>query len=181
MNSAEREELDWLAFLYVAGELAPDKHSDFEQRLAHDQLACDAVSRAVKLTQAIRTAEEVNPVAVSPVRPLRLRRSLHLVACLSACVLVAIVCHWLLRDDESTSTGVSEAPSTAAAELAVVWSETRLEVADQRSDAWTLPHVNDSGDSPVAVEGASDLEVPDWMLSAVAIEADRKSREAEDG
>jgi hypothetical protein len=181
MNAAEREELDWLAFLYVAGELAPDEHDEFERRLANDQLACDAVSRAVKVTQAIRTAEEVKPVAVSPVRRARLRRSLHLAACLSACALVVIVCHWLLRDSESTLTDVSEAPSTAQAELAVVWRETRLEVADQQSDVWTLPQVNDSGDSPTAPGGPSHLEVPDWLLSAVALEADRKSREGEDG
>jgi hypothetical protein len=181
MNSREREELDWLAFLYVAGELAPDERRDFERRLANDQLACDAVSRAVDLTQTIQAVGEVKPVTVSPVRRLRLQHSLRLVACLSACVLVAIVCHWLLRDGKSTPTHVSEGPSTAAAELAVVWSETRLEFADQQSDARALLQVNDFDDSPMASEGTAALAVPDWMLSAVAIEADRKSQEEEDG
>ena len=37
MNAAEREELDWLAFLYVAGELAPD-----------DPAAVDALSAAAR-------------------------------------------------------------------------------------------------------------------------------------
>ena len=181
MKSADREELDWLAFRYVAGELAPDEASDFEGRLAHDQAARDAVSRAVELTNAIRAAETAEPASVSPVRRQRLRMSLRLVACLSACALVAIVCHWLLRDGESQPSDVSERPLTAAAQLAVVWSQARAEVADQQSDVRALLTVTDFGDSPVAAEGPAAPAVPDWMLSAVAIEVDRKSREEEDG
>ncbi|MBL7043240.1 MAG: hypothetical protein ISR77_31690 [Pirellulaceae bacterium] len=182
MNSADREELDWLAFRYVADELASDEVSDFEGRLAHDQTARDAVSRAVELTNAIRAAEEAKPVTLSPARRSRLQRPLRLVACLSTCVLVAVVCHWLLRHDESTSTDVSERPSTAAAELALVWSETRLELADQQGDAWALLQVTDSGELPVAAEDTAAMSVPDWMFSAVvALEAHSESREEEDG
>lgn len=182
MNSADREELDWLAFLYVAGELAPDEYNDFERRLEHDPLACDAVSRAVGLTRAVRIAEEEKSATVTPARRSRLQRSLRLVACLSACVLVAVLCRWLLPDGERTPPDVSEAPAVGAAELATAWSETRLELAGQQSDPWALLQVNDSGDSPVAAEGTAAVDVPDWILSAVAIEGDRESQEnGEDG
>ncbi len=180
MNSADREELDWLAFRYVAGELAADEMSDFESRLAHDQAACDAVSRAVELTSALFEATRLAPV--HPVRRRRLHPSLRLAACLSACALVLIVCYQYLPHSESDS---SNASSAAAAELAVVWSETRSEVANQENDSWGWPEAVDSSYPPTASEDSTALITPDWMLSAVvAVEADvpaRQSEEWEDG
>jgi hypothetical protein len=77
---------------------------------------------------------------------------------------------------------VSEAPSATAAQLAVVWSETRLELADQGSDLWALPEVMDSSTAPPVAEDAAALITPDWMFSAVAaLEADSESTEKEDG
>ncbi len=63
------EELDLLAFRYVAGEMAPDEAAAFETGLADDQAARLAVSRAVGLTQRLR---EAMPPPTSPVvRPLK--------------------------------------------------------------------------------------------------------------
>jgi hypothetical protein len=181
MNATRREQLDWLAFLYVAGELPPDELDDFERRLASEQLARDAVSRAVKLTQTIRAAEEIRPAAALPMRRLQHKRSLGLAICLSACVLAAVACHLLLRGGLSPWNPVSEGTPPTDAELAFVWCETRSETAEQPSDMGTLLPIDNSDDSPTLPENVSDLVVPNWMLSAVAIEADQESRETEDG
>ena len=46
-------EILWLAFRYVAGELAPDEAESFEHCLDQDQEAREAVARAVELTGAV--------------------------------------------------------------------------------------------------------------------------------
>jgi len=185
MNSADREELDWLAFRYVAGELASDEVSDFEERLSHDQAACDAVSRAVELTDAIRAVEATRLAPVPLVRRRRLQQSFRLVACLSACALVLIVCFRYLPHSESGPAGWNDASSAVAAELAVVWSETRSEVANQENDSWAWSEVADSSYPTTSAEDSAALITPDWMLSAVvALEADvpaGQSEEREDG
>jgi hypothetical protein len=185
MNSAEREELDWLAFRYVAGELAADEAGDFEGRLARDQTARDAVSRAVELTSAICAVEATSSAPVHLARRRRVQQSLRWAVCLSACALVLIVCFRYLRHSESGPPGSKDVSSAAAAELAVVWSETRSEVADQVDDSWVWLEVADAGYLPTAVEDSAALVTPDWMLSAVvAVEADipvGQPEEREDG
>jgi hypothetical protein len=51
------DELDWLAFRYVAGEMSGEEAATFEFRLADDQYAREAVSRAVGLTQRLADAK----------------------------------------------------------------------------------------------------------------------------
>jgi len=53
MYDSDQNDLDWLAFRYVAGELTPDQTTQFERRLADDQTARDAVAETVGLAQAI--------------------------------------------------------------------------------------------------------------------------------
>jgi hypothetical protein len=52
-NWTPQDELDWLAFRYVAEELSADEADAFERLLADDQSARDAVSRAVQTTRAV--------------------------------------------------------------------------------------------------------------------------------
>lgn len=53
----QQNELDWLAFQYVAGELNTDAAEAFELRLADEQPAREAVARAIELTQLVAAAE----------------------------------------------------------------------------------------------------------------------------
>jgi hypothetical protein len=71
MQPDEPQDLDWLAFRYVAGELDPAEAAAFELRLADDQLARDAVCRAVALagrmaTAAPQEAESSAEIATAP-------------------------------------------------------------------------------------------------------------------
>ena len=66
------EELDLLAFRYIAEELSDDERGAFELRLADDQGAREAVARAVELSQASLAALEMmeqelpEPIGVAP-------------------------------------------------------------------------------------------------------------------
>ena len=61
----ESEVLDWLAFCYVSGELDGDERTAFENRLADDQVAREAVARAVELTEAVAVIEDAEAVRVA--------------------------------------------------------------------------------------------------------------------
>jgi anti-sigma-K factor RskA len=70
----EREELQWCAFRYAAGELTAAEAAAFESRLAHDQPARDALCRAVALAGRLASARpQSEPAAetgcVAPVAP----------------------------------------------------------------------------------------------------------------
>src|SRR5262245_38899044 len=65
--SEERDDLDLSAFRYVAGEMTPVEAAAFEGRLADDQTARDAVSRAVGLSQLMASAAP----AADPAAPVR--------------------------------------------------------------------------------------------------------------
>lgn len=69
-NPSPADDLDWLAFCYVAGELSDDEQSDWEARLSTDQRAREAVAEAVKLTTQLSAA--VLP-GVAPLAPARRR------------------------------------------------------------------------------------------------------------
>lgn len=56
-NGTPEDELDWLAFRYVAEELPADESDAFERLLADDQSARDAVSRAVQTTRAVASLD----------------------------------------------------------------------------------------------------------------------------
>ena len=54
---SEHEDLNWLAFRYVAGELTAAELQAFESQLEDDQSAREAVARACELTCCIAAAE----------------------------------------------------------------------------------------------------------------------------
>lgn len=172
MNPEQREQLHWLAFRYLAGELPRHEHDDFEQRLAHDAEASDAVARMVELTGAVRAAHQTAPVPVHPLRRRRLRRWFTAVACAWASLLAAVAGHWFLQDHEVAPAGRTPPGSNRGAELAVVWNATRLELGTRESENWNSAQPA-SADWPLAAEAAAAVSVPDWMLAAVvALEAD---------
>jgi hypothetical protein len=56
LEPAEHDDLEWLAFRYVAGEMNPAEAAAFEGRLADEQPAREAVCRAVALTDRLAAA-----------------------------------------------------------------------------------------------------------------------------
>ena len=57
MQDSTENDLDWLAFRYISGEMAVSEADQFESLLADDQTARDAVVRAVELSQAVLASQ----------------------------------------------------------------------------------------------------------------------------
>jgi anti-sigma factor RsiW len=59
-----QEDLAWLAFCYASDELSPEAASEFENRLAAEQAAREAVAEAVLLISATQTALREQPYSI---------------------------------------------------------------------------------------------------------------------
>ena len=179
--------LDWLAFQYLANELGNAEREAFEETLAENQAAREAVARAVELTQMLSAARELDEIVVrsadAPV-PASIRTAAWSVpaawmgigaaACLA---LVAVWSFWSPADD--TVSPAVAAKNAKTLELANAWSTARAEFAAQQEAHWDYEFP--SFDSlPLDAHGLDSLDasdelalgpMPTWMLSAVATEA----------
>ena len=157
-------DLDWLAFCYVADELAECERAAFETRLADDQAAREAVARAVELTQSVALAEAHEPV-LTPASITRRttwprRLAWMSVGASAALVLVAVALNWKSLEERLAP------PAINRSELAEVWSQTRDEVRQiVQIEPFELPPVIESDDF------ASDDSLPSWITAAVFNEA----------
>lgn len=164
MSSPNDDRDDWLAMQYVLGELSESEQQAFEDRLADDLAACEAVMRASRLlltTREVMTEAQPAPVlvavATSPIKP---QRNSWLVVVVSSAA-VAMLCLLGLQTPTKT-VGVARLTGhdPAAAELVSLW-HSGMAAAD--SDADELDELADA---------AGDVAVPGWMLAAVSFEAD---------
>lgn len=145
-------DLDWLAFLYLSGELSLEEHAAFEQRLAHEQDACDALVRATRLIGALTTE---SPVCVPRVeRPIQHGwRAFAGVLTTAALVLVGVSLV-AVRPLGVNRNQTSEEPIR---ELVSLWRDAETEEADEaeRDRASSL-------DTEV-----DELTIPSWLLAAL--------------
>lgn len=174
MNAKHREELDWLAFRYVAAELSPEENREFEGRLEHDQQAREAVGRLVEVTCAVRELDwDTAPCVrrVGRVRPWHQRRSVQLIAGLALGLVVALLI-WSPRSGERAllrEGSLGTTPPTA--ELALVWSNAHAELSSRQDDtaSWRWPTLADKEtDDPGSMVEEPAADTPDWMVLAVA-------------
>lgn len=164
MSSPNDDRDNWLAMQYVLGELSETEQLAFEDRLATDLAACEAVTRASRL---LLTAREVlaesrpAPVHVAPVvLPAKPQRNSWLVVVVSSAA-VAMLCLLGLRAPSKTeSVARLTGRDPAAAELVSLW-HSGMAVVDSESD-----------DIDELADAAGDVAVPGWMLAAVSFEAD---------
>jgi anti-sigma factor RsiW len=96
------EDLEWTAFRYVANELSAAEAVAFEDRLADDQAAREAVARCVQLTHSVVALEEARspqPAGV-PAGPGRNDRRQRRWAVAAALIAAAAVCFafWIGRE-----------------------------------------------------------------------------------
>ena len=120
MNTSDRlEELDWLAFQYVADELDGVERAAFELRLEEDTAACEAVVSAMKLAQAVdhsfgtelrkdgTTPEavdrEIRPASQSPATANHSSFSRTAALSIAATVAAAIFGWWLINQPAANS------------------------------------------------------------------------------
>ena len=189
MSSYKENELDWLAFQYIAGELAADDCDRFEEQLAGDQAAREAVARAVELSGAIQRAH--SPAA--PVDIIRESRSIResqrgsrrlaiqMSAGVAACLAIVLGLYQALRPAAPTSDSSSmaglEDTSADKQDLAIAWSETspvvtgeELEERELFVDMLAVDALT-GGEEPantLLLDETLPLGEDDWLTLAVA-------------
>lgn len=192
MHHQTYDELDWLAFCYVAGELSAKDAETFEARLADDQPAREAVAHAVGIAYTLAAAarEVREQEATADLRGTRRHASsifgrwvwatVAAAACLAG--LWAYRSWWLPVRLSGVSQEVAhkEVPTSSAGtpqQLAVLWNHVR--------EAWTDSSLEKSWPEMVDVvepyEELSPLPAedllaanspPTWMLAAVRADGD---------
>ncbi len=134
-----RGELDLLAQAYVLGELTESESTEFELRLAEDQDARDAVALAVRMIEAVASAEP------APIRQLPRRSSTRWIAA-AAVIAIGIGLTFAL----STSRGSEDSENLIAS-----W----IDLGDANGAEQDVdPDVDDE---------ASAEEAYDWLFSAL--------------
>jgi hypothetical protein len=177
------DELDWFAFRYVAGEMTVGEEERFEERLARDQRAREAVDLAVELKEAIRrVTAESGRVTASRVGFVVWRPAVWGVAS-AACLVVACTV-WLTsaRRQHPVAPGGGNpqvGPLNLKDNAVLAWADLRQERHREPFGAegpWPtivlegqLP-VIDTGDETALEPGQS---VPQWLLSALSAKTER--------
>ncbi len=186
----------WQAWRYVAGEMDERQSRDYEQRLATDQAAREAVAEAVDLQQLVGAAEtELASTSQAPRIDADagsrrwVRRAGWLVMGAAASLLaVMTIDGWRLGTSSQPPAKDTVLPDTSVhSALALVWSETRADWPEMAGEMADAPAPLDAqgtpaGFSPDAEQeslaamaaDSEDLSVPDWMLRALEL-----SREGE--
>ena len=162
-SSGPDDNLDWLAFRYIADELSATERTAFEALLENDQLAREAVAHAVQLalaTQHVFADDAVRLAQRQAVTAPAGYRGWYSVALACGGLLALVVMNNLVWQ-------VGQ-PANEDRQLAIAWSEARdafatsAVVAEEQPD--TAEH---DGDVQVLVDEES-VALPTWMLAAVS-------------
>lgn len=190
---ASADELAWLAFRYIAAEMTPQEADEFEQRLAVDQSAREAVAGEVERTQAIAgllAGACANPRSLCCAeqrvahptcgRRHTLRIAGWVGAAVAACMAWLIVSQFLadraaqphnVAENNVADHGTAESSAHAERKLASIWATAELPSSPQEEafgaespDAETMGV--ESGDIETA-----RITVPEWMIAAVTAQS----------
>lgn len=186
-------ELFWQAFRYAGDEMSADERVSFENQLATDQHAREAVARVIELESLVCAAEVLpaQPLAVLPRdRSYWMQPIGWAAAGAAACLAVVMTLQtWSPANWQAGQTagqlrpGVAQVAGNVAArgnqqavdresvpgpagELALVWAQARLEVP--------APDALEGAGSEQLIEGdelasaADEQTAPNWLLAAVA-------------
>ena len=155
MAADKSDDLGWLAFRYISNEMAREEVEAFEQRLAEDQLAREAVAQAVTWTEAVASnRHEVWPARCGGSVP-RMRWFAAVAAGIAACVMVfhSMRNFWELKTELRT--------------LARSYAEHMGPDTFRVSDELLV-----DTDDPMPVDDDGDVTVPAWMIEAVVGSSD---------
>lgn len=164
------DDLAWLAFRYVVGELDSEESAAFEDRLDRDQSAREAVAGAVALVEGVVHATPAR--RSSP----RVRRVAMAALAAAACLALAVAPRLFPLRPHRPATDVHTPAAGAGAAVALAWSG----VLEQ--DAAEAPRPDDPSaalDDPEAVEvapietmadaGDRVEGLPGWLIEAASL------------
>jgi hypothetical protein len=176
MASENQNELSWLAFAYVAGELSAADAEAFELRLAEDQAAREAVAQAVELTQVVAAVEShaAEPVVVVRRESAAWSTRLAWMAVGGlASLLIALLWSGIDQPQPRVKRDEPAKPQSSpqARELALAWSQTRAALAESDVGLWYPTHLATADAADAAADDADDAdalaEAPSWMTAGV--------------
>ena len=203
MNHSElntSEGRTWLAFQYVSGELSVDGVEAFELAMLADASLCEAVAEMTAvccavgqvsaITGAVGNYTAASKVATATQVSLAVAAPAEFKVCKSGtgmmlASLVTVVCCGILAVVVSSLPNNADRPELAVSSLEDSGVENHsadLVAAELLVDVWANGAVvvvdHEFDESELATD---DLEVPEWLLAAVAISADEQpaTRETE--
>lgn len=156
MNEPSHDDLDWLAFRYVAAEMSPDEAAQFEERLGEDQECREAVARAVELAEAVTvvSADRVVDTGFAGAAAVRSARSTWWtragwIGLGAAAALAGVLLFHAVRGGPQPGLAGREVPGPSAerrvrddaeaVQLARLWCQTREEIQPVDGDDWPPP------------------------------------------
>lgn len=169
------EDLDWIAFQYVANELSEQDAASFEAQLADQQAAREALATATQLLAGLKSLE-TSPQGITagpsqPVRSITLSktRQWSLVS-LAALLLIAVT--FVLNQPTHKTTPATLAQTEPSQEdledVLNLWTESSEENGITVALAPDLEPI-DLLDSPNSLAENHSIEIPDWLYTAVSL------------
>ncbi len=170
--TTDKQDLDWLAFCYAAGELENTQCEQFEARLADDQAAREALARAVELCQTVTAAETHRADYVTPAAQVRTgwnqRLSWMAVGGLASLLLAML---WTGVVGPTWQAANRNFHAFSQQNLASAWTETRTEIANVREAGYwpTLTSIDADDELPATASLEENMleDAPTWMTAAV--------------
>lgn len=156
-------DLDWLAFRYVADELEPAERDAFEARLVKDDLAQQSVVDAVQQTQVLYSSlnstsfNDVKEPVARPPRPFyqsSAKQIAILVASTAALLMLAIGWAWMSSPGGSDDFGISDSDQLASA-----WVATLVVMSNEELDEFVV-------EESLAADTINE-DAGDWMFVAL--------------
>ena len=164
-DTPNRDSLNWLAVQYVLGELPESDQFAFEERLATDSAACEAVAEATRLTLTLQSAvADVVTVAASEVAAPGVRlakttpRGSWLALAGATTAAAGLLAAMSLGPNGPRQDQVARVDRSAS-ELVSLW-RTGSSAAETDADESDVE----------AAEASPDVAVPNWLFAAVSLE-----------
>lgn len=172
-DAQNRDSLNWLAVQYVLGELPEGELFAFEERLASDSAACEAVAEATRLTLALQSAVADVAIVAAPaiaapgVRSAKTTPRGSWLALAGATTAAAGLLAAMSLGPKGPSQSQLVRVDRSASELVSLW---RTGVAAAETDA-------DESYVEVA-EMNREVAVPNWLFAAVSLEQSKAAGNA---
>lgn len=178
LTTEQASDVEWLAFCYVANEMPVGQRDRFEERLANDQAAREAVATAVELTQTIAGIESIEhsiQVATRPSRGAQVwQRATWIATAVAACLAIVLgyqlVSH-VLSNGNGQPGGVAEEDLDSrsdSGELAQAWVEAGDDSSEILSADSSSEEVLEDSEFSESMAERDAVETPDWMMAAVS-------------
>jgi len=186
-HSAPSNDLRWRAFAYISEEMPVDDRAAFEELLAVDQTAREAVAEAVAFNATVRAACTVEVASTNLATRKRFPGPVwSLISCgaigVSLCLLLVLFSSFRDPSDKPVA-------PVASSELAITWSQLQgvsldeslpwSDAADPSAEEALLEPSVDVASLADASLDADDLDTPSWMTAALQGAAAQKPKTME--